>query len=187
MNGYIKLVCVSVALLFLTCIFAGCTDTPGVVIVPVPGSKDQTFSGYCGDPTYGTEPPTKTFELGGNASYVTKVTATLTWVDDEAAQGSDPDEFKLDVKGDGASKSGDNSKGSITVTIQINSTADAPTKDGIPPSLGKVSVTVNCINCGFTPDRKNWGLIHLGHHDAGNPWDLDVKYDYFTLGTNATK
>ncbi len=104
------------------------------------------------------------------------ITVVLTWIDTDGSN-SDPDEFELTLScgeesgqetGAGDSSSG----GKIELTLGANGSAEDP--DVYMDD--SATITVRCIEAGFTADTKNFGLIRLGAHDKGNEFTLKVDY-----------
>jgi len=161
--------------------FAGCSDkSPPSSPTYRELSDSLSDSAYLGDPEHGDQPSEKTIPVEvGNGSYLVRVVAVLTWTDDEASDDSDPDQFKLTVKNGEMSKMAGSDSGEIKVTLETDGGNSTDGGDIETSTLGfSVDVIVECIECGFTPDTKNWGLILLGHHDPGNEYSLDVNYDF---------
>lgn len=114
-------------------------------------------------------------EDGGMELRIYYIKATLTWVDSDGEE-SDPDTFSLTVKCGEESKSGQDdgdssTGGKVEIVLEINGSEDPDDYLGESATL-----TVNCIECGFTATTKPWGLIRIGQQDAGNDFKLDVEY-----------
>lgn len=187
MDKRVKIMVIAFSLVLILALLAGCSDDGDKKkkITYTQASKTENFNGYVGDPEHGTESPSMVFTIGANESFVVKATVTLSWTDDEAADDSDPDELRLEVSGGGQSVNKQDTAGGITLILGANETSSEGDGGDIPANLGgTVDITVTCIECGFTPDTKNWGFIHLGHHDPGNDFSLTVKYEYLKEETS---
>ena len=108
---------------------------------------------------------------------IVAVTVTITWTDDESP--SDPDIFSASVSsGSERDEVNEDSSGKIQLSIGMNQTNGNST-DSEPTVMDKTAeIIVECVDCGFTSDIKNWGLIHLGHYDPGNPVSIQIEYTY---------
>ncbi len=184
-----KLKALCVAALFLSVVLAllmaGCSgdEPPPPPPPPEKKSKSENFSGYVGDPEHGSEDPEMTFVINGT---VKSITITLTWTDDDG-QDSDPDMFSLKATGGGKSASADGENdspggsGMLTISLGDDGGNSSASEDGEADVsyLGEITITVTMIEAGFTASTKNWGLIRLGAHDAGNAFQLKVDYEYY--------
>ena len=174
-----KVLLVFAILLVTATAFAGCSDDKPVPPLTYSEVSDSlSDNGYLGDPDHGTESAQASIPVEvENASFLVMVTAVLTWVDDEASDGSEPDMFKLSITNGEMSRMANSDQGRLEVSLEVDENSTGGSMESA--SLGnKVDVIVDCVECGFTPDIKDWGAIHLGHNDPGNDYSLEIKYDY---------
>jgi len=115
-----------------------------------------------------------------------KITATISWSDDEAAGGplaqNEPDTFHVTITCpmDDAVEGAQSDSGSASATYNTNFTAEdekanAGDEDGNVKPHGPWTITVSCDEAGDIHTGGPLGVITWP--DSGNAWTLEVTYD----------
>jgi len=183
MNYKIKIACVAVLLVLVMTMFAGCSESGSKKITP-PGrmTDTSTYTGYCGDPQYGTEPSTQkvSVSVGSNATgkvRVVEATFTLTWIEDAADGYAPEDTFTMTVGNE--TVTGNTNK--LTFTIKDSSFSTSMAEEGTvfdSEGLGtSFEAEISIADCGF---EKAFLFGFLIHPDHGNSFTLTVDGIYYT-------
>lgn len=183
MNNTFKVACVTVFLVLIAAMLAGCASNVQKKSTPPSRMTDSsTYTGFCGDPTYGTEPATQTIavDMGANATgkcRVVEATFTLTWIEDPTDAHDPEDTFTMTVGN--STVTGNSNK--LTLTVKDGSFSTSSVEEGTVfdgEGLGtSLEAEISISDCGFDPLGPIGFIIYP---DRGNSFTLKVDSIYYT-------